>query len=141
MRSWQPSANASSVKWPSLSRPRRSPRPGSCRFKVHLGGKIVFANPAAAKILGARTANALEGNALLDLVHPHFHPALLAGLQTMADQGGAAPMAGLRCLKLDGTAFDVEAQSIATSYDGKQVTLTSMHDISARKQVAASPSS
>ena len=141
MRSWQPSANASSVKWPSLSRPRRSPRPGSCRFKVHLGGKIVFANPAAAKILGAQTANALEGKPLLDLVDPDFHPALLAGLKNIADQGGGTPMAELRCLKLDGTAFDVEAQSIATSYDGKQVTLTSMHDISARKQVAASPSS
>ena len=50
-------------------------------------------------------------------------------------------MVELRCLNLDGTAFDVEAQSIATSHDGKQVTLTSLHDISARKQIAASPSS
>ena len=108
---------------------------------VHLVGKIVFANPAASKILGAGTANALEGKALLDLVHPDFHPALQAGLKKMADQGGAAPRAELRCLKLDGTAFDVEAQSIATSYDDKQVTLTSLHDIGARKQVAASPSS
>lgn len=108
---------------------------------VHLGGKIVFANPAAAKILGAQTANALEGKPLLDLVDPDFHPTLLAGLKNIADQGGGTPMAELRCLKLDGTAFDVEAQSIATSYDGKQVTVTSMHDISARKQVAASPSS
>ena len=108
---------------------------------VHLVGKIVFANPAASKILGAGTANALEGKALLDLVHPDFHPALQAGLKKMADQGGAAPRAELRCLKLDGTAFDVEAQSIATSYDGKQVTLTSLHDIGARKQIAASPSS
>ena len=100
-----------------------------------------LSNPAASKILGARTANALEGKALLDLVDPDFHPALLAGLKKIADRGGAAPMAELRCLKLDGTAFDVEAQSIATSCDGKQVTLTSLHDVSARKQVAASPSS
>ena len=108
---------------------------------VHQGGKIVFANPAAAKILGAWTANALEGKALLDRVQPDFHPALLAGLKKIADQGGGTPMAELRCLKLDGTAIDVEAQSIATSYDGKQVILTSLHDIGARKQVAASPSS
>ena len=108
---------------------------------VHLGGKIVFANPAAIKLLGARAANALQGKALLDLIHPDFHPTLLAGLKKVADQGGAAPMAALRCLKLDGTAFDVEAQSIATSYDGKQVTLTSLHHIGARTQVAAQPSS
>jgi PAS domain S-box-containing protein len=108
---------------------------------VHLGGKIVFANPAAIELLGARAANALAGKALLDLFHPDFHATLLAGLKKMADRGGGAPMAALRCLKLDGTAFDVEAQSIATSYDGKQVTLTSLHDIGARTQVAAPPSS
>jgi PAS domain S-box-containing protein len=103
---------------------------------VHLGGKIVFVNPAAIKLWGARAANALAGKALLDLIHPDSHPTLLAGLKKMADRGGAAPMAALRCLKLDGTAFDVEAQSIATSYDGQQVTLTSLHDIGARTQVA-----
>jgi PAS domain S-box-containing protein len=108
---------------------------------AHLGGKIVFANPVAIKLLGARAANALEGKALLDLIHPDFHPTLLAGLKKMADQGGGAPMAVLRCLKLDGTAFDVEAQSMATSYDGKQVTLTSLHNISARTQVDALASS
>ena len=108
---------------------------------VHLGGKVVFANPAAIQLLGASAANALQGKALLDLIHPDFHPTLLAGLKKIADQGGGAPMAALRCLKLDGTAFDVEAQSIATSYDGKQVILTSLHDIGARTQVAAPPSS
>ena len=108
---------------------------------VHLGGKIVFANPAAIQLWGARAANALEGKALLDLIHPDFHPTLQAGLKKLADRGGGAPMAALRCLKLDGTAFDVEAQSIATSYDGKQVILTSLHDIGARTQVAAPPSS
>ena len=107
---------------------------------VHQGGKIVFANPAAAKMLGARTTNALEGTALLDRVHPDFHAALLAGLKSMADQGGGTPMAELRCLKLDGTSVDVEAQSIATLYDGKQVTLTSVHAIGARKPVEASSS-
>ena len=107
---------------------------------VHQGGKIVFANPAAAKILGARTANALEGKALLDLVDPDFHAALLAGLKAMANQGGGTPMAELRCLKLDGTSVDVEAQSIATLYDGGQVTLTSLHAIGARKPVEASSS-
>ena len=108
---------------------------------VHLGGQVIYANPAAVRILGARAANALLGKALLDLIHPDFHPTLLAGLKKIAVQGGGAPMAALRCLKLDGTAFDVEAQSIATSYDDKQVTLTSLHDISARTQVAAPPSS
>jgi len=101
---------------------------------VHLGGKVIYANPAAVRMLGAMTANELEGKAFLDLIHPASHPTVLAGLKNVSNQRGGAPLAELRCLRLDGTVLDVETQSSSTSYDGKQVTITSLHDIGARKQ-------
>jgi PAS domain S-box-containing protein len=101
---------------------------------VHLGGKVIYANPAAVRILGAITATELEGKAFLDLIHPASHPTVLAGLKNVSNQRGGAPLAELRCLRLDGTVLDAETQSSSTSYDGKQVTITSLHDIGARKQ-------
>ena len=102
---------------------------------VYLGGKVIYANPAAVRILGARTASELEGKLLLDLIHPASHQTVLAGLKKDAGLRGGAPLAQWRCLRLDGTPLEVEARSRSATYDGKQVTISSLHDISARQQV------
>jgi len=113
---------------------------------VHLDGTVTYANPAALRLLGARTTAQLEGKPFLDLIDPASHPAshpasypasyptLLAGWKKVADPGRAAPSAELRLLRLDGTRVDVEAQSIATVYGGKQVTITSLHVVSGRRR-------
>jgi len=103
---------------------------------VHLGGKVIYANPAAVRILGARTAAELDGRNFLDLIDPAAHATMLAGLKKMSDPGGAMPVAELRCRGLDGTLLEVEARSISTAYDGQQVTITSLHDVSARRHDA-----
>ena len=104
---------------------------------VHLDGMVTYANAAAVKLLGARTSTELHGRPLLDLMHPASHPQVLAGLKAATSQGQAAPWAELRCLMLDGTARDVEAQSIATTYDGAQVTITSLHAVRAGHDIDA----
>ena len=101
---------------------------------VHQGGKVIYANPAAIKILAARSATALEGKPLLELIDPLFHQTVQASLKDVSTQRGGAPLAEWRCVRLDGTPLDVQARSSFTLYDAKQVTITSLHDISARKQ-------
>ena len=96
---------------------------------VHAGGRIIFANPAAVKLLCARAAAELLGKPFLDLIHPASQPTLLAGLKLVADPSGA-PLAGLHCLKLDGGVVTAEARSIATSYDGQQAIITCLHEVS-----------
>ena len=96
---------------------------------VHAGGKVIYANPAAVKLLCARTVAELLAKPFLDLVHPASQPTMLAGLNKSSAPGGA-PGAALYCLKLDGGVVTVEARSIATAYDGKQVTLTCLHEVS-----------
>ena len=68
---------------------------------VHQGGEVIYANPAAVRILGARTATELEGKTFLDLIHPASHSAMLAGLKNVskpawrrADGESALPQAG-----------------------------------------------
>ena len=95
---------------------------------VHASGKLIYANPAAVKLLCARSAADLLGKPFLDLFHPASQPDAQASLKQAADPAGAA-VARMHCLKLDGGVVTVEFRSIATAYDGKQVTLTSLHEV------------
>ncbi len=103
---------------------------------VHRAGQVVFTNPAALTMLGARTAADLDGKPLTDRIHPSSRAAVLAEMKQLADTAGvtrsAAQSAAWRCLKLDGTVIDVQAQSSTTGYEGKQVTLTCLHSVVVR---------
>ena len=101
---------------------------------VHQGGKVIYANPAAIKMLGARSAAAVEGKPLLELIDPLFHQAALADLTNVSSQCGGASLAEWRCLRLDGTRLDVQARSSSILYDGKQVTITALHEFSAGRR-------
>ena len=95
---------------------------------VHAGGKVIYANPAAVKLLCARAAAELLGKPFLDLIHPASQPAMLAGLKKACDPGGA-PLVGLHFLKLDGGVVTAETRSNATAYDGKPAIITCLHEL------------
>ena len=95
---------------------------------VHGGGKVIYANPAAVKLLCARAAAELLGKPFLDLLHPASQPAMLAGLKKAGDSGGA-PLAGMHFLKLDGGVVTAETRSTATAYDGKPAIITCLHKL------------
>jgi PAS domain S-box-containing protein len=99
---------------------------------VHRTGQVVFANPAALKMLGARTAADLDGKPLLARIHPSSHAAVLAEIKQLADSIGAERLTVWRCVVLDGTAIDLQAQSIATAYEGQPATITCLHAVSVR---------
>ncbi|MBI5909388.1 MAG: PAS domain S-box protein, partial [Betaproteobacteria bacterium] len=101
---------------------------------VHRGGKWIYANLAALKMIGATSAQELIGKPILDLVHPDFHQIVLARLKNLADHGVGAPMIEMRLLKLDGTAIDVEAQATSIVYDGAPAVHAAIRDITVRKQ-------
>nr|MDP2192813.1 PAS domain S-box protein [Rhodoferax sp.] len=102
---------------------------------VHCDEKIIYVNPAAVKLFGARTAQELLAQPIRDLVHPDFHDAVLARAKIMTRHGGSTPMVEERFLKLDGTSLDVEVQNTAIVYDGKPAIQVAMHDITERKRL------
>ena len=95
---------------------------------VHAAGRVIYANPAAVKILRARAAADLLGKPFLDLIHPASQPIMAAGLKTAANPDGN-PVTGVHCLTLDGGVVTVEARSIATTYDGRQAIITCLHEV------------
>ncbi len=101
---------------------------------IHTDGRIVYANPAAARMFGAASASALVGVAMLDLVHPDSRPAVLARRKKLAETGQGGPMSELRYLALDGTPIDVEVQSVRLHYGGKPSTQITSRDIGRRKR-------
>jgi PAS domain S-box-containing protein len=98
---------------------------------------VLYANPAAITLFGARTAQDLTGKPFVDLIHPDFRHVALAGARKAIETRTPLPMVEEELLILDGSAIPVEVQSTVIDYDGKPAILVSMHDISERKRAAA----
>jgi PAS domain S-box-containing protein len=105
-------------------------------ISVHRDGKLLFVNPAAVRMFGARSADDLIGKSIVDLVHPDFNHVALARMASETRRG-SVPMIEARFIKLDGTAIDVEIQGTAIIYDGEPAHHDTMRDITERKKAEA----
>ena len=101
---------------------------------VHRDGKIIYVNPAAMRMFGASSAQALLGNRIYDRIHPDSHKNVQARLKKSLEEGVSAPLAELQYLRLDGSIVDAEVQGIPILYDGAPAIYVVLADISARKQ-------
>ena len=99
---------------------------------VQRAGNIIYVNAAALKLFGTTRAHALIGKPVLDRVHSDFHPIVLARVKSMIEGKVATPMVEMVLLKLDGTPFHVEVQSIRTIFDGEPAIQIAMHDVTQR---------
>jgi PAS domain S-box-containing protein len=106
-----------------------SPEP----IAVHRDGKLVYVNPAAISLFGARSAQDLIGHPFFSLVHPDFHETALARMKSVVELGVGTPMIEMQFLKLDGTTIGVEVQSISIAYDGAPAIQIAMRDITQRQ--------
>ena len=103
---------------------------------VHRDGQILFVNPAAIKLFGARSASDLAGKPVLDLVHAEFHQSWLERLKIIVDHSADLPMMERRLLRLDGTAIEAETKGTLIVYDGIPAIHLAIRDITDRKRYA-----
>jgi len=101
---------------------------------IHRDGKLIYVNPAAVKILGAKSAKDLIGTPILDFVHPDYHQIVLERMANTTNVGIVAPVIEEKFLILDGTVIDVEVKNTSIIYDGKPAYYIAIHDITERKQ-------
>ena len=104
---------------------------------VHRNGKLLYANPAAARLLGAQVAQELLNKTILELVHPDWHDIVIKRLELCQATGADLPMIEQKYLRLDGSSVDVEVSSTAMRFDGQPAVQTAARDISARKRADA----
>jgi PAS domain S-box-containing protein len=84
---------------------------------VHRNGEFVFANRAAARLLGADDPSQLLGMPILQVVHPDYHDVVTARVSGTRE-GRAAPLLEERFVRLDGRVIDVEVAAIPFTSEG-----------------------
>jgi diguanylate cyclase (GGDEF)-like protein/PAS domain S-box-containing protein len=99
---------------------------------VHCDEHYVFANQAAADMLGAKDVSQIVGRNAYSIVSPECRVASRTRVRRMYDGRRDVPLIELRFLRFDGTAFDVEASSRYFVYDGKPAIQTIFRDVSLR---------
>lgn len=101
---------------------------------LHRSGKLLYVNPAAVAMFGARSEKELLDRPILSLIHPDSHKVVLERMQAGTVHGIAATRIEEKYIKLDGTVFDVEAQGQPIVLSGQPAVLATLRDITERKQ-------
>jgi diguanylate cyclase (GGDEF)-like protein/PAS domain S-box-containing protein len=103
---------------------------------VHCDGRVAYANPAAVRLMGGRTAEDLIGLDVLELVDPSWRAAAAGRMASALDGHDQAAME-YRLRRLDGAELDVEIAAIPAQHDGRPAVQVVMHDITGRKRAEA----
>ena len=101
---------------------------------VHQGGRVVYANPGAARLLGAASPADLLGRAILSLVPEAWRAVKRERIRQVEEGGQAVPMIEGQMLRLDGRIVDIEACSMPFDYEGRSAVQIIAHDITSRKR-------
>jgi PAS domain S-box-containing protein len=102
---------------------------------VHQQGRLVFANPAAAALLGASEPKELVGRSVLQFIHETSRPTVLARLQRLRE-GYDVPPQEEKLVRLDGSTVVVEATASALVVRGQHAVQVVIRDLSPDKRVA-----
>ncbi len=101
---------------------------------VQCQGKIVFANPKASHLLGARTPEQLVGRSVLDLIHPDSREAVRERISRINIQRKAVPAQQSSWYRLDGSRFEGEATAVPYMHENQSGALVILQDVTARKE-------
>src|SRR5207249_1331146 len=97
-------------------------------------GRLVFANPAAAKLFRAPSAEELVGRSVLELVDSSSRPQVLIRLQRLRE-GYQVPPAEEVLLRIDGTTVEVETVAAPLVLGGQPAVQVLVRDVSDAKRL------
>lgn len=102
---------------------------------IQIGGKIIFANTALAKMLGTSNPHMLIGKSLSNFVYPYNQTNTQEQINQFNNELKEQVNQEYRMISLDGTNIDVEIIGKEFLYLNKLATQIMVHDITRRKQV------
>lgn len=101
---------------------------------VHQDGRVVMANPAAARLVGAADPDELIGQPIQRFIHPDIWPDVVARIQRMlAGEEGLYPVED-RYVRLDGREVPVEVIARPFTYRGRPAVQVIARDLTREKQ-------
>ncbi|MDD1697812.1 MAG: PAS domain S-box protein, partial [Methanoregula sp.] len=95
---------------------------------IHQGGKIIYLNPAALTMLGAKDSNEILGKDVLELIHPDFRDTVRKNIEKDLN-GEITPSMELDLLRSDGTMVVAEGRGVKTTFNGKPAVQVAIRDI------------
>jgi PAS domain S-box-containing protein len=98
---------------------------------IHVDGEIQFANPAAARLFGARNPDELIGKSIFDIIHPDDRERAMERTRNLKDKLQALPLTEMRLLGLDGKTRIGELQAVPFTQDGVLRVISSGRDVTA----------
>ena len=101
---------------------------------VHAEGKIVYLNPSAMRLMGAKCLKDLLGKPALDLVHPEEREKIRSRIAGVITEGKTAIMERERFIRLDGSTVEVEVVATAILFENKPAVQVVARDLMERKQ-------
>lgn len=101
---------------------------------VHIDGKLVLANPAAARLLGAASAEDLIGEPVQRFVHPDYRELVAERTRSITEGGSVSPFMEEKIVRLDGRSVDADIVGIPVMYGGEQAIQSVLRDMTARKE-------
>ncbi len=101
---------------------------------IHRDGVILFANAAAAELLGAPDPDLLCGLTVRQLAHPDFFEAAETRAKRVQEEGTPAATLEERATRLDGREILVNATSVPYTFRGQSAVLTVAEDVTEQRR-------
>jgi PAS domain S-box-containing protein/putative nucleotidyltransferase with HDIG domain len=97
-------------------------------------GGIVFVNPAAVRLAGAKSAENLIGRSVLEFIQPDYSENVNKEIEHILKTGETGLFVRENILRVDGTKFDVEVAIVPYQFQGEDYIQILARDITERKQ-------
>src|SRR6476659_3860564 len=100
-------------------------------------GIVLYANPAAVRLLGYDLAAELVGGSMARFLEPESLATMRRRIETMRVTGGSPTPREYQAKRRDGTTISAEISSIFIEYDGKPAVLAFARDVTERSRLRA----
>ena len=97
-------------------------------------GRLLFANPAAAALVGLPYPESLRNHNVLEFTPPETRDAIKQLIDKLHSERQPASLYETQVLRTDGTTRDVEIMARPTIYEGSKASIVFVRDITQRKQ-------
>lgn len=101
---------------------------------LHQDNRLVFSNPACARLAGLPDPDALIGKSIWDFIPPEYETLLMTRIRAILEEHRSPEPTEIKLRRLNGEIIDVEASGIPFTYQGKPAPLGFLRDITKRKQ-------
>jgi PAS domain S-box-containing protein len=100
---------------------------------IHVDGKLQFANPAAARLFGAKSPDDLIGMPVFNIIHPDDRERAMERTRRLKETLQPLPVTEMRVLGLDGKVRIGELQAAPFLQDGILHVISSGRDVTAQR--------